>query len=278
MNRRVRTRDGAEMPALGQGTWMMGERARRRAAEVSALRLGIDLGMTLIDTAEMYAEGGAEEVVAEAIEGRRDEIFLVSKVLPYNASKQGTLRAAERSLGRLRTDRLDLYLLHWPGSHSLQDTYEAFELLVEQGKIRHYGVSNFDLHRMEASEGLPAGRGVGVNQVLYNLRRRSIERQLLPWCAEREVAIMAYSPLEQGRMSRGGALSSVAKRHGATAHQIALAWVLRQPQLVAIPKASDLEHMRENVAAAEIELTAEDLAELDSGFPPPDRDVPLDML
>ena len=276
MSRAFGTRDGAALPRLGQGTWMMGESPRRRAAEVAALRLGIDLGLTLIDTAEMYANGNAERVVADAIEGRREEVFLVSKVLPHNASLEGTIRAAEGSLRRLRTDRLDLYLLHWPGSHPLDRTYEAFQRLVEQGKIRHFGVSNFDLDEMLASEELRQGDRAGVNQMLYNLRRRGIERRLHPWCAERGIAVMGYSPLDQARISRSGALRAVAERHGVTPYQVALAWVLRLPNVVAIPKASDPEHLRQNAAAGDLALTAADLAELDEAFPPPARDLPLE--
>jgi len=278
VTRTVTTRDGAALPALGQGTWTMGESRARRAEEVAALRLGIDLGMTLIDTAEMYAAGGAEEVVGEAIAGRRDDVFLVSKVLPDNASRAGTLRAAERSLERLRTDRIDLYLLHWPGSHPLRGTLAAFERLVEQGKILHYGVSNFDSDELSAAELLPGGPAIGANQVLYNLERRGAERRLFPWCRERDVAIMAYSPLEQGRLSERGALERVAARHGVTPTQVAVAWTLRLPQVVSIPKAGRREHVRQNAAAAEIELTADDLAELDRDYPAPSRDVPLETL
>lgn len=274
----MRPRSGPELPALGLGTWQMGESARRRDAEVRALRLGLELGVTLIDTAEMYASGGAERVVARAIEGRRDEVLLVSKVLPQNASRTGTLRAAERSLKRLETDRIDLYLLHWEGSHGLDETYEAFERLVEQGKIRSYGVSNFDTDAMESSERLPAGRKVAANQVIYNLARRGIEYSLLRWCRERDVAVMAYSPLEQGRIPASRAVEAVARRHGCSPYQAALAWTLREPGVVAIPKASRLEHVRENVAAREIRLGAEDLAELDRDFPPPRRETPLEML
>jgi diketogulonate reductase-like aldo/keto reductase len=274
----VSTRDGAELPALGQGTWRMGESRARRADEVAALQLGIDLGMTLIDTAEMYADGGAEGVVGEAIAGRRDGLFLVSKVLPYNASRAGTIQAAERSLARLGTDRVDLYLLHWPGSHPLRDTLEAFERLVEQGKILHYGLSNFDVEELEAGERLPGGSAIGANQVLYNLERRGVERRLLPWCRERGVAVMAYSPLQQGRMHEGGALADVASRHGVTTGQVAIAWTLRLPGVVSIPKAGRPEHVRQNAAAGAIALTPEDLAELDRDYPPPSRDVPLETL
>ncbi len=278
MSRSVRTRGGLALPALGQGTWMMGESRRRRGAEVAALRLGLDLGLTLIDTAEMYGSGGAEEVVAEAIEGRRDEVFLVSKVLPQNASRDGTIRAAEASLRRLRTDRIDLYLLHWPGPHPLAGTLEAFRRLVEQGKIGAYGVSNFDLDELERAERLPGGDALQVNQVLYNLTRRGIERRVLPWCEQRGVAIMAYSPFEQARLADRTALREVAGRHGATPYQVALAWTLTRPGVVSIPKATDPGHVRENAAALGIRLDEDDLARLDRDFPPPDEDVPLETL
>jgi diketogulonate reductase-like aldo/keto reductase len=266
------------MPILGQGTWKMGESPSRRRAEVEALKIGLDVGMTLIDTAEMYGDGGAEEVVGEAIHGRRHDVFLVSKVLPHNASREGTLRAAERSLKRLGTDWIDLYLLHWPGRHPLEDTFEAFERLERQGKVRYFGVSNFDLHEMETAEALPAGGRVAVNQVLYNLDRRSIERRILPWCLRREILIMAYSPLEQGRLEAKRTLEEVAARHGATPCQIALVWTLRHENVVAIVKASLPEHVRQNAASLGLSLTDQDLAELDRVYPAPTRDVPLDML
>jgi diketogulonate reductase-like aldo/keto reductase len=268
----VRTRAGAEIPALGLGTWRMGERKSLRRDEVNALRLGIDLGMTLVDTAEMYGDGGAEEVVAEAIAGRRDEVYLVSKVLPHNASRAGTIRACEASLRRLRTGVVDLYLLHWPGSHPIAETVAAFEDLLRQGKIRHWGISNFDVDEMAGLEGAAA------NQVLYNLGRRGIERNLLPWCEARGIAVMAYSPLEQGRLRRSPGLEAVARRHGATTSQVALAWTLRHDAVVAIPKATRAEHVRENRKAAELVLTPEDLADLDRDFPRPMRDVPLESL
>jgi diketogulonate reductase-like aldo/keto reductase len=268
----VRTRAGAQIPALGLGTWHMGERASLRRDEVNALRLGLDLGMNLIDTAEMYGDGGAEEVVAEAISGRRDEVYLVSKVLPHHASRTGTIDACEGSLRRLRTDAIDLYLLHWPGSHPVEETVAGFEALVRQGKIRHWGVSNFDVDEMAGLEGAAA------NQVLYNLRRRGIERNLLPWCEGRGIAVMAYSPLEQGRLRRSPGLEAVARRHGATPSQVALAWVLRHDAVVAIPKATNAEHVRENRKAAELVLAPEDLADLDRDFPRPPRDVPLETL
>ncbi|ESZ60384.1 aldo/keto reductase [Mesorhizobium sp. L103C131B0] len=269
---------GEAVQVLGQGTWKMGEDSRRRAGEVNALKLGLDLGMTLIDTAEMYASGGAEEVVAEAIAGRRDELFLVSKVLPSNASRAGVARACENSLKRLRTDRIDLYLLHWPGSVPLSETVEAFEALKEAGKIRHWGVSNFDTDEMEELTGLSSGNHVQTNQVLYNLSRRGPEFDLAPWSRQRGIPLMAYSPVEQGALARNSRLETIAARHNATAAQIALAWVMAQPGVIAIPKASSQEHVRQNVAALDIELTAEDLAELDRAFPPPTRKRGLEMI
>ncbi|RWB23279.1 MAG: aldo/keto reductase [Mesorhizobium sp.] len=269
---------GEAVPVLGQGTWKMGEDRRRRADEVAALRLGLDLGVTLIDTAEMYAGGGAEEVVAEAIAGRREEVFLVSKVLPTNASRAGVKRACENSLKRLGTDRIDLYLLHWPGSVPLAETVEAFEALKTAGKIRHWGVSNFDTDEMEELVGLPSGRNVQTNQVLYNLSRRGPEFDLAPWSLERGIPLMAYSPVEQGVLARNARLDAVAARHNATAAQIALAWVMAQKGVIAIPKASRQEHVRQNAAALDIKLTAEDFAELDRAFPPPTRKRGLEMI
>ncbi|MER9007573.1 MULTISPECIES: aldo/keto reductase [unclassified Mesorhizobium] len=269
---------GEAVQVLGQGTWKMGEDSRRRAGEVNALKLGLDLGMTLIDTAEMYASGGAEEVVAEAIAGRRDELFLVSKVLPSNASRTGVARACENSLKRLRTDRIDLYLLHWPGSVPLGETVDAFEALKKAGKIRHWGVSNFDTDEMEELTGLSSGDHVQTNQVLYNLSRRGPEFDLAPWSRQRGIPLMAYSPVEQGALARNSRLETIAARHNATAAQIALAWVMAQPGVIAIPKASSQEHVRQNFAALDIELTAEDLAELDRAFPPPTRKRGLEMI
>ncbi len=274
----VRARSGAVLPALGMGTWMMGEVPSRRRAEVAALRLGLDLGLSLVDTAEMYADGRAEEIVGEAMAGRRDEVFLVSKVLPHNASLEGTLAAARRSLRRLGTDHLDLYLLHWPGPHPLEQTLEAFQRLRRDGLIRHYGLSNFDADEMAAAAALPGGEGIAANQILYNLERRGPEQRLIPDCAARGVAVMAYSPLEQGRLPRTGALDEVARRHGVTPAQAALAWVLRLEGVVAIPKAADPQHVRDNAAAAGLRLDAADLARLDAAFPAPDGDLPLEML
>ncbi|HEY8345840.1 MAG TPA: aldo/keto reductase [Symbiobacteriaceae bacterium] len=269
---------GQPVPILGQGTWYMGQDRSRRREEVAALQLGIDLGMTLIDTAEMYANGGAEEVVAEAIAGRRDQVFVVSKVLPSNASRRGTVQACERSLRRLRTDYIDLYLLHWRGSYPLEETVEAFEELVRAGKIRYWGVSNFDTEDMEELVRIRGGSAVATNQVLYNLSRRGIEFDLLPWCRQRKIPIMAYSPIEQGRLLNHPVLREVAGRHGATPAQVALNWLLRQGDILVIPKAARLEHVRENRAALDLTLTEQDLADLDRAFPAPTRKRPLEML
>jgi diketogulonate reductase-like aldo/keto reductase len=269
---------GEAVPVLGQGTWGMAEKGSRRDDELAALRLGLDLGMTLIDTAEKYADGGAEELAGAAIAGRRDEVFLVSKVLPQNATRNGTIEACERSLRRLGTDRVDLYLLHWRGRVPLADTLQGFAALLAAGKIRHWGVSNFDVDNMEELLALPAGMGAATDQVLYNLTRRGIECDLLPWCQNRRMPIMAYSPIEQGRLLGDPELRRVAVVHGATPAQVALAWVLRLEGIVAIPKASTLEHVRENRGALDIRLTQVDLAALDRSFPPPDRKRPLEVL
>jgi diketogulonate reductase-like aldo/keto reductase len=253
----------------------MGEDRAQRAKEVVALRLGLDLGMTLIDTAEMYGDGGAEEVTGEVVKGRRDEVFIVTKVLPHNASRQGTIEAAERSLRRLGTDRIDLYLLHWQGSHPLQETFDAFAQLTHDQKIVHYGVSNFDVGSMEDAERLRGGAGVVANQVLYNLNQRGIEWSLLPWCGEREIAVMAYSPLDEGRLVRGDSLTRVARRHGTTEECVALAWTLRQPWVVSIPKSSTLEHVRTNYTATSLQLSDEDIAELNRDYPAPEGPTPL---
>lgn len=274
--RTLTARGGAHMPVLGQGTWKMGERAAARADEVAALQLGFDLGMTLVDTAEMYANGGAEEVTGEALRGRRDQVFVVSKVLPGNASLQGTQRAAERSLQRLAIDCIDLYLLHWiSGAHPLAETLEAFALLREQGKIRHFGVSNFDVADMRELDDEAHGADVCANQVYYTLDKRGIERNLLPWCQKRDIAIMAYSPLDQGAVSGRGALTRVAKRHGVSAHAVVLAWTLRHAGVVTVVKAANPEHVRQNAAAADLRLSDDDLAEIDAEFPRPPNDVPL---
>ncbi len=274
----VKLPSGESVPQLGLGTWHMGENGRKRAEEVAALKLGLDLGLTLIDTAEMYGNGNAEEIVAEAVRGRRDQCFIVSKVLPENATKAGTIAACERSLKRLNTDRIDLYLLHWRGRPKLEETLAAFEALAASGAIRFFGVSNFDVDDMEELFKLPGGASCASNQVLYNLPRRGIEASLLPWCRERAIPIMAYSPLEQGRILRNRVLTEVAIRHRATTAQIALAWVLRQPDMMVIPKAATEAHVRENRAALDMKLTGQDLGELARAFPPPKGPRPLELL
>ncbi|MFJ2740622.1 aldo/keto reductase [Streptomyces sp. NPDC087440] len=266
---------GASVPALGQGTWYMGDSRARRADELAALRRGIDLGMTLIDTAEMYGGGAAEELVGEAIRGRRDDVFLVSKVLPSNADARGTVDACRASLRRLGTDRIDLYLLHWRGGIPLAETVEALEGLVSDGSIGAWGVSNLDVDDLEE---LPAGDLPETNQILYNLTRRGPEYDLLPWCRKRSVPVMAYSPLEQGRLLGHPVLESVAEAHGATATQVALTWALRDDNVIAIPKAATVAHVEDNHAALGLALTAEDLSALDTAFPAPVRKQPLEML
>ena len=269
---------GEPIPVLGLGTWRMAERRRQRSYEIAALRLGLDLGMALIDTAELYAHGGAEELVGEAIEGRRDDVFLVSKVHPSNADRRGTIRACEASLRRLGTDRLDLYLLHWRSRTPLEETVGAFTRLVDDGKIRYWGVSNFDVRDMEQLGHLPGGDAVATNQVVYSLSRRGIEAGLVPWSQERGIPVMAYSPFAQGGLLRDRALRTVAQRHRATPAQVALAWVLRHDGVFTIPKAGTPEHVKENRAALELELSDRDLAELDEAFPPPARQHRLEGL
>lgn len=269
---------GQAIPVLGMGTWQMGERRQNFQTEANALRHGLDLGISLIDTAEMYGEGGAEEVIATVIENRRSEIFLVSKVYPHNASKKGTIAACERSLKRLKTDYLDLYLLHWRGSIPLSETLEAFQALQQSGKIRSYGVSNFDTDDMTEVSRLPGGGAIATNQVLYNLTRRGIELNLLPWCRQHQMPIMAYSPIEQGRLLNHPTLRAIAQQRGVTAAQVAIAWLLHQEGVIVIPKASRIEHVEQNYAALDLKLSAEELATLDSAFPPPARPVPLEVL
>ena len=276
--RTTRLPSGVAVPVLGQGTWRMGERRERFAAEVAALRLGIELGMTLIDTAEMYGSGGAEEVVREVISGCRDEVFIVSKVLPSNASRAATVRACEASLKRLGTERIDLYLLHWRGGVPLSETVDAFETLKDAGKIGAWGVSNFDVDDMEELMSLPGGGGVAANQVLYNLGSRGIDYDLVAWQREREIPLMAYSPVAQGDLAGDARIRSIADAHGVTPAQIALAWTLRHDHVIAIPKASDPRHVRDNRAAADIKLSQDDLAAFDAIFPPPRRKRPLAMI
>jgi diketogulonate reductase-like aldo/keto reductase len=270
---------GESVPVFGLGTWRMGESGSRRKDEVAALRAGIDLGITLIDTAEMYGDGAAEQIVAEAVASRRDGMFIVSKVLPSNATRRGTVTACERSLRNLNTDRIDLYLLHWRGSAPLHETVEAFTGLRKAGKIRHWGVSNLDISDMAELAALPGGGAAATNQVLYNLARRGIEYDLIPWCRRHRIPIMAYSPIDQGgRLLRHATLKDVAARHDATPAQVALAWLLRQDGMIVIPKAGTIAHARENYAALDLRLTQDDLAEIDRAFPAPKAARPLEML
>jgi diketogulonate reductase-like aldo/keto reductase len=276
--RTVKLPSGERIPVLGQGTWHLAEVPARRDEEILALRRGLDLGMTVIDTAEMYADGEAEKLVGEAIADRRDEVFLVSKVLPHHATARGTVAACEGSLRRLGTDRIDLYLLHWRGRVPLADTIEAFGGLQQAGLIRHWGVSNFDGPDMKELTALPGGQEVAADQVLYNLSRRGPELNLFPMLRQLRVPIMAYSPIEQGRILGHPVLREIAGLHHATPAQIALAWVLRRDDVCAIPRASRLEHTNENRAAADIQLDQADLAQLDQEFPRPERVRPLEML
>jgi diketogulonate reductase-like aldo/keto reductase len=270
--------DGERVPALGMGTWNMGDRPAARAEEIATLRLGLDLGLRLIDTAEMYGEGLSEALIGEAIAGRRDEVFLVSKVYPHNATRRGIAAACERSLQRLGTDRLDLYLLHWRGSVPLEETVQGLQALQREGKIRHYGVSNLDLSDMEELWEVPGGDAVAVNQLLYNLSRRGIEWDLLPWLRERRVPVMAYSPIEQARLLRHPKLVGFARDCGMTPPQVALAWLLARDDIIAIPKTGHRERLKENVGALSHTLTAEQLAALDDIFPPPKGPRALEML
>jgi diketogulonate reductase-like aldo/keto reductase len=271
-------RDGTTVPALGLGTWHMGERRSEKAGEIRALQAGIDSGMTLVDTAEMYANGGAEEITGEAIRGRRDGVFLVSKVLPSNASRHGTIAACEASLKRLGTDHIDLYLLHWPGRHPLGGTIEAFEDLRGAGKIGRWGVSNFDTLAIRQLSALPGGADCAANQVLYNLSTRGIEFDLLPWMTENAMPLMAYSPLDEGRLLRHPGLGKMAKRLGLPPAQLALAFLLSRDNVIAIPKSSSPDRVAENRAAANIRLSDDLLAELDQIFPPPSSREPLQMI
>ncbi|MFJ9349303.1 aldo/keto reductase [Streptomyces sp. NPDC101237] len=275
--RTITLRSGEEIPALGQGTWYLGENPARREQEIAALRLGVDLGMTVVDTAEMYGDGAAEELVGEALRGRREEVFLVSKVLPGHAGRKGTVAACEGSLRRLRTERLDLYLLHWRGRWPLEETLAGFTDLMEAEKIRYWGVSNLDVADLAELTTLPGGDAVAVDQVLYNLSRRGVEWDLLPWCRRAGVAVMAYSPVEQGRILQVETLDAVARALGATPAQVALAWVLEQG-VAAIPRSGSPDHVRENRGAVDLRLPAEALVALDKGFPPPSGPTPLEML
>ncbi|GGF56987.1 aldo/keto reductase [Azorhizobium oxalatiphilum] len=278
MTKSVTLPGGEQVPALGQGTWFMGEQAGKRADEIAALRAGIELGLTLVDTAEMYGDGATEKQVGAALkDGWREKAFLVSKVYPHNASRRGVVDACTRSLIRLGTDRLDLYLLHWRGSYPLEETIAGFEDLQKAGKIRHWGVSNLDTDDME--ELLEAGgEACAVNQILYNPSRRGPEFDLLPFQARHKIPVMAYSPIEQARLPRGGALGAVAKKHGVDPFQVALAWVMRDPGVIAIPKAGRVAHVEANAAARDLKLDADDLAAIDADFPPPKRKRSLEML
>ncbi len=275
--RTINLPSGEAVPALGQGTWYLGEDPQRRPEELVALRVGLDLGMTLIDTAEMYGGGAAERLVGAAIKGRRAQVFLVSKVLPHHAGERGAIASCEGSLRRLQTDRLDLYLLHWRGEIPLEQTLRAFETLVRDGKIRYWGVSNFDVSDLEELVALSGGDGVATDQVLYNLARRGIEWDLLPWCRRHALPVMAYSPIDHGRLLSHPALLQVAGRHQATPAQVALAWVLRAG-VIAIPRTGTAAHVRDNRAALDVALTEQDVADLDRAFPPPAAKRPLEML
>ena len=274
--RQVTFPDGRSVPGLGQGTWRMGEDPRRVAAETKAILAGLDAGLSLVDTAEMYGDGDTETWLGEALAGRRDEVFLVSKAVPRNASRDRLQRSCEASLKRLRTDRLDLYLLHWPGSVPLEETVAGMEALKAAGKIAAWGVSNFDVDDMEALVAA-GGEGCAVNQVLYNVTRRGPEHDLVPWLERHGISLMAYSPVEQGRLPARGALSEVAERHGVTPYQVALAWTMRG-DAISIPKAASLDHVKENRTAADLMLDAEDLVAIDGEFPPPKRKRALEMI
>lgn len=269
---------GEKMPVLGQGTWYLGDSAQARSREIAALRLGLDLGLTLIDTAELYGYGASEELVGEAISGRRDEVFLVDKVLPTNATRRGTVESCRQSLERLGTDHLDLYLLHWRGGVPLSETVGAFRDLIDSGEIGQWGVSNFDLGDMTELLAVEGGEDCATNQILYNLTRRGPEHDLLPWCREHDIPVMAYSPIEQGRLLGHPRLAAVAGRHDASPSQVALAWVLRQDGVAAVPRSGNPDHVRDNAAALGLDLTEDDLAELDAAFPPPAGRRPLEML
>lgn len=273
----IRLPSGQSIPALGQGTWLMGERASEASREVDSLKRGVELGMTLIDTAEMYAEGGAERIVARAIDGQRDKVHLVSKVYPWNASVRGTADACRRSLDRLQTDHIDLYLLHWRGEHPLAETVGAFERLKSDGLIGAWGVSNFDTDDMEELVAAPSGKNVAANQILYNLNRRGPEFDLIPWCRARNIPIMAYSPVDQGTLTANSELIHLAKAYQATAAQVALAFLIRQGNVIPIPKTSSVHRVEENCAAVDLHITDADWQALDLLFPPPKRKMPLEM-
>ncbi len=269
---------GRKVAAMGQGTWQLGDRAERRADEVAALRRGVELGLTVVDTAEMYGGGRSEELVGEAIAPIRGEVFLVSKVLPSNASRHGTRKACEASLRRLKVERLDCYLLHWEGDHPIAETVSAFEELRQAGKIHSWGVSNLDVRSMEEMLAFPRGEYCATDQVLYNPEYRGVEFDLLPWCVRHRMPVMAYSPVGQGGdLLRSPALGVIAERHGVSTAQVALAWGLRAGVMV-IPKAATVQHVEENAAAAELVLTPQDLREIDAAYPPPRSKQQLAML
>ncbi|SHF85147.1 aldo/keto reductase [Geodermatophilus nigrescens] len=276
--RAVTLPDGTSAPALGLGTWYLGEDPGRTDDQLDALRTGIDLGLTLLDTAEMYGDGAAEELTGRAIAGRRDDVFLVSKVLPHHATRQGTVDACERSLRRLRTDHLDLYLLHWRSRVPVEETVAAFESLVSRGLVRSWGVSNLDVPDLDRLVGLPGGNRVQTDQVLYNLARRGPEYDLVPWCRSRRMPLMAYSPVDHGELLRHQAVRGLAAEKGVTPAQLAIAWVLRLPDVFTVAKASTRAHVVENRAALEIDLSQAELDQLDRSFPPPTGKVPLDVL
>ncbi|OQP29919.1 aldo/keto reductase [Pantoea latae] len=283
MDKTIAFDDRTRLPAIGQGTWYMGEEAARRGEEVAALQAGLDAGLTLIDTAEMYAEGGAEEVVGEALRGRRDSAFIVSKVYPWHAGEVDAVEACERSLRRLDTDRLDLYLLHWRGNVPLEETIRAMETLQQQGKILRWGVSNFDVDDLQELLSEPGGARCATNQVLYHLASRGIEFDLLPECQQRQMPVMAYCPLAQaGRLRQAlfadSTLVEIAQQKGISVAQLLLAWVIRKEGVMAIPKASSQAHVNENAAALQIRLEDDELARINKAFPPPQRKMALDVV
>ena len=278
MGKVVTLPSGTNIPSMGLGTWHMGERIGDPKTERNALLHGLDLGANLIDTAEMYARGGAERVVGDAVKGRRDDVFIVSKVLPHNASFNGTIRACENSLQRMEIENIDIYLLHWPGSHPLEGTIAAFEKLRRDGKIRHWGVSNFDMNDMQELYKLPAGKNCQINQVLYNLSRRGIEWDLLPWCQSMRLPIMAYSPLEQGRLLKDQRLEDISKEAGMSVAELSIAWTMRSQDVVSIPKASSLKHVEQNINAWNVSLPNSILSTLDKAFEPPMSKKGLDVL
>lgn len=278
MKREVTLPKGDTIPALGQGTWQIAENSSKRSSEIEALRLGVELGMTLVDTAEMYGEGASEKLIGEALSSERDKLFLVSKVYPHNAGRKDLIQACERSLRCLNTDHLDMYLLHWRGGVPLDETVAGFEELRRNGKIRHWGVSNFDTDDMKELFDIADGKNCATNQILYNVTRRGPEFDLIPWMNKHRMPLMAYSPIEQGRLPSSGALEAIARRHEASVFQIALAWLLQKPNVIAIPKASSPNHVRDNHKALEIRLSPGDLREIDAEFPPPESKEPLEMI